>query len=135
MTSRFGKTPAPDDRSAPQLVARALADANSLVKDEIALAKKEIQQSIDSAKIGAGMFGVAGVMAVYGGVALVVAGIAGLAVVIDTWLAALIIAVALFAIAGVAAVLGKKKVDDATPPLERSQENVKRDIDTVKEAH
>ena len=51
----------------------------------------------------------------------------------DGWLAALIVAVVLFAGAGVLALMGKNQVEEATPPLpERAVEGVKEDIATVK---
>ena len=119
--------------STPQLLSKAVNDAADLLRGEITLAKAEIQQSVDDAKASAGMFGVAGVMAAYGGIALVGAAVAGLAVVVDVWLAALIVAVVLFIVAGVAAAVGKKKADNVSPPLDRSKVNVQRDIETVKE--
>jgi flagellar basal body-associated protein FliL len=49
------------------------------------------------------------------------------------WLAALIVTVVLFAIAGVVALVGKKQVAQATPAApERTIDNVKQDIATVK---
>ena len=51
----------------------------------------------------------------------------------DAWLAALIVTVVLFAVAGVLALLGKKQVDQATPLApEMAVEGVKEDIATVK---
>jgi hypothetical protein len=51
----------------------------------------------------------------------------------DGWLAALIVAVLLFAVAGIAGLMGKNKVDQATPMVpERAVEGVKDDIATVK---
>lgn len=121
--------------STPQLISRAIEDVSTLVHDEIALAKAEIQQSVKSAAVGAGMFSAAGVLALYGGGALVAAAIAGLATVVPIWVSALIIAVALFAIAAVAVLVGKKKVGEATPPLDATKTNVQRDVETVKGAH
>ena len=51
----------------------------------------------------------------------------------DGWLAALIVAVVLFAGAGVLALMGKNQVEEATPPVpERAVAGVKEDIATVK---
>ncbi len=53
----------------------------------------------------------------------------------DAWLAALIVAVIVLALAGIAALIGKQRVSKATPPLpEGAMESVKRDIAEVKEA-
>ena len=60
--------------------------------------------------------------------------ILGLSTFLDGWLAALIVTLVLFAIAGVAALAGKKKVQQAPPPVEATKRNVARDIAAVKEA-
>jgi nitrate/nitrite transporter NarK len=86
------------------------------------------------AGIGAGLFGGTGVVALYGVGALITAAIAGLAVVLPVWAAALIVAVVLFIVAGVLALAGKKEIQQATPPLPTAAvSGVKRDIETVKE--
>lgn len=59
--------------------------------------------------------------------------ILGLALVVDGWLAALIVAIVLFAGAGVAALVGKKEVAQATPPApERAIAGVREDVATLK---
>jgi len=51
------------------------------------------------------------------------------------WLAALIVTVVLFAVAGILALLGKKQVTKATPPEpEAAVASVKADVDEVKHA-
>ncbi len=53
--------------------------------------------------------------------------------VLPAWTAALIVAVVLFAVAGVAAVVGKNKVQEAGPPTpDRAVSGIKKDIATVK---
>jgi peptidoglycan/LPS O-acetylase OafA/YrhL len=61
------------------------------------------------------------------------AAIAALALAVATWLAALIVAVVLGAAAGVAALMGKSKVQEAMPPVpEDSVESVKEDVQWTK---
>lgn len=134
MSAARGSSRDTEDMSTPQLLSQALEDVSSLVRDEMALAKTEIQESVRSAAIGTGMFSGAGVLALYGGGALVAAAIAGLAVVLPTWASALIVAVALFAVAGVMVLMGKKKVEAAKPPIDNAKSNVERDVDAVKGA-
>ena len=56
--------------------------------------------------------------------------------VMPAWLAALIVAVVLFAGAGAFGLLGKNKVEEATPMKpERAVEGIKEDIATVKGQH
>ena len=56
-----------------------------------------------------------------------------LALVLPAWASALIVAVLLFAGAAVAALLGKNKVQEATPPKpERAMDGVQKDVATLK---
>ena len=67
---------------------------------------------------------------------LVATAILGLAHAVPDWLAALIVAVVLLAAAGVAALVGKKNVEAATPPQpERAIEGIQEDVATVKGQH
>ena len=117
------------------LVKRLSEQTSQLVRDEIRLAQLELQEKGKKAGLGAGMFGGAGVVALYGVGALVAAAILALATAVEPWLAALIVAVVLFAIAGILALTGKKQVEQATPPKpERAMASVQRDIDEVKES-
>jgi uncharacterized membrane protein YqjE len=114
------------------LVSQLSEQSSRLIRDEMALAKTELQQSVKHAGIGAGLFGGAGFFAVLGVITLVASAVAALSLAVDVWLAALIVAVVLFVIAGIAGLLGKNQVGEAGPP-ERAIENVKKDIAEVKE--
>jgi uncharacterized membrane protein YqjE len=121
------------DQSTADLVKQLSDQSTRLMRAEIELAKAELSAKGTQAGIGAGMFGGAGVFALYGLGALITAIIALLATAMDTWVAALITAVVLFAIAGVAALLGKNRVQQATPPApERAIESSRKDIETTK---
>ena len=62
------------------------------------------------------------------------AAILALALVLPGWAAGLIVAVVLFLVAGVLALLGKKDLRQATPPLPTDTlASVQADIDTVKQ--
>ena len=57
-----------------------------------------------------------------------------IATALDAWLAAVIVGVVLLATAGLLALLGKKQVDQATPPKpERAMDSVQKDVEHVKE--
>ena len=121
------------DKPTADLVKQLSEQTTHLVRAEVELAKAELSQKGKQAGIGAGMFGGAGVMAFYGFGALIAAVIALLATAMDTWIGALIVSVVLFAIAGVAALLGKNRVQQATPPApERAIASSKRDVETTK---
>ncbi len=126
-------TPAGGEPTTGRLVHDLTEQTRELVRGEVALAKAELSDTVKHAGIGAGLFGGAGVIALYGVGALVAAAIAGLAVVLDVWLAALIVGIVLLAVAGVAALLGKKQVSQATPAVPATQRGVQRDVATLKE--
>jgi uncharacterized membrane protein YqjE len=103
------------DRPMGELVKQLSDQTTALVRAEVELAKAELTQKGKQAGIGAGMFGGAGLFGVFGFGALTAAIIAILATAMDTWIAALIVAVVYFAIAGIAALMGKNRVKQATP--------------------
>ncbi|MBO4163857.1 MULTISPECIES: phage holin family protein [Micromonospora] len=126
-TSRTGSEP-----STAELVQRATEQVSRLVRDELALARAELTQKGRHAGIGIGLFGGGGALALYGLGALVAAAILLLALVLPAWAAALIVAVVLFLIAGVLALVGKKQVSQAVPPMpEATVRSVRADVDTV----
>src|SRR3954452_14234108 len=122
------------DESIADLMRRLSEQTTELVRKEIELAKAELQAKGKKAGIGAGMFGGAGVFGLYALGALTACAILALATAVDAWLAALIGAVVWGAIAGVLALTGKNKVQEATPPLpERAIDSAKADVQTTKE--
>jgi len=128
-----GSTPT-ESASTGELVTQLASQTSRLVRDEMRLAQKEFQESAKHAGIGAGLFSVAGVFAVLGVATLVAAAVAGLALVLPVWAAAVIVGVVLLAAGGVAALIGKKQVQEASPVPERTVANVKDDIHEVKDA-
>jgi hypothetical protein len=79
------------------------------------------------------MFSGAGLLAFFGLGTVIAAIVLALSLAMDGWIAALIVAVVLFAGAGVLAMLGKNQVEQAAPPVpEKAVAGVKEDIATVK---
>ncbi len=119
--------------STGELTSRLASEVSRLVRDELRLAQLEVAGKAKKAGVGAGIFGAAGVLALYGVGVLIATAILALALVLDAWLAALIVGVVLLAAAGVAALMGRKEVREAGPPLPaETVDRVKRDIDTVR---
>ncbi len=105
------------------------------MRDEIALLRVEMTEKAKHAGVGAGLFSAAGVLALFGLGTLIATAVLALALVLPAWLAALIVAVLVFAAAGIAALIGKKQVQVATPAApEETITNVKRDVQEVQEA-
>lgn len=122
------------DESVGNLVKQLSEQTSTLVRQEMRLAQVELQEKGKRAGIGAGMFGAGGLVALFGAATLVAAAVLALSTALEPWLSAIIVGVVLLLVAGVAAVLGKKQIDQATPPApEQAIESVKRDVDTVKE--
>jgi uncharacterized membrane protein YqjE len=122
------------DRPTGELVKDLSQQVSTLVRQELELAKVELTAKGKQAGIGAGMFGGAGLFALYGVGALVACAILALSTAIAGWLAALIVAVVLFAVAGVLALMGKSRAQRATPPVpEQTVETVKEDVRYTKE--
>jgi hypothetical protein len=121
------------DRPLGELVQDLSRQTSTLIRQEMRLAQAELTEKGKHASKGAGMFGGAGLVALYGVGALVAAAILGLATVLDPWIAAAAIGVGLLAIAGLLALTGKKEIEEAGPPKpEQAIESVQRDVETVK---
>lgn len=124
-----------DEQSVGELVQQLSQQTASLVRGEIRLATVELQEKGKKAGIGAGMFGGAGVVALYGVGALIAAAILGIGTFLEPWIAAVIVGAVLLAVAGILALTGKKQVEEAGPPVpEQAVEGAKRDVDEVKKA-
>jgi Putative Actinobacterial Holin-X, holin superfamily III len=124
---------AASDASLPELIKQLSEQSSRLARQEVELAKAELAVKGKRAGIGAGMFGGAGVFGFYGLGALVAAAVLVLATAVTAWLAALIVAVVLATIAGILALQGKNKVQQATPPVpEQATESVKEDVQVAK---
>ena len=120
--------------STKELVRELAEQTSTLVRQELALAQVELKEKGKRAGIGGGLFGGAGLLALYGLGVLIACLVLALSTAMDGWLAALIVAVVLFAAAGVAALIGKGQVQKATPAKpEQAMASVQRDVDTVKE--
>ena len=107
-----------------------------LVRSELRLAQAELTEKGRRAGTGLGLFGAAGVVALYGVAGLLATAVILLDAVLPLWAAALIVSAALLVVAGVAALLGRKQVGQATPPVpERAIAGVKRDVEAVRGHH
>ena len=124
----------PQNATTGELVTRLSTQISDLVHTELQLAKAELAEKGKRAGVGAGLAGTAGVLALYGLGALIAAVIAALSLAVPVWAAALIVAVLIFIVAGVLGLLGKNQIQRATPPVpENTVESVKRDVATVQE--
>lgn len=122
-----------DGTSIGALVARITEEASTLARDELRLAQLEMARKGKYAGVGAGLLGGGGLFAVLGLGTLVAAAVLGLAVVLPAWASALIVAGGLFVIAAVAALIGKRQLTSAVPPVpEEALKGVKLDFAALK---
>ena len=124
-------------RKAAHHARRTMGDPQAIVlrsgREEMRLARLEMQQKAKHAGIGAGMFGAAGTVALFGAGALVATAILVLATAIAAWLATLIVAVVLLAGAGAIALAGRRQLAEGARPVpEQAIQSVHEDIDEIK---
>lgn len=123
-----------NEQSIAELVQRASQQTAELVRQEIHLAQAELREKGRRAGVGAGMFGAAGLVALYGLGALVAAAIMGIGEALEPWAGALIVGAVLLAAAGLLALGGKEQVEQATPPVpEQAIESVQDDVQEIRE--
>jgi uncharacterized membrane protein YqjE len=120
------------DRPIGELVKELSSQTSTLVRQEIELARAELQQKGKLAGKGAGMLGGAAIAALLALGALT----AGLIALLDremaTWVAALIVMALWAVVALVLATAGQKSLQKATPPAPQTVETVKEDIQWAK---
>jgi MFS family permease len=121
------------ERPIGELLKQLSEETTTLVKKELDLAKAEVAEKGQKAGKGVGMFGAAGVLGFLALGALTAFFIMLLDGAVPNWAAALIVAAVYGAIAGVLALQGKNKVQEATPPVpEQTVDSVKEDVQWAK---
>ena len=124
----------PHEQSIGELTKQLADQTTQLVRQEVELAKAELAAKGKQAGLGAGMFGGAGALGLYALGALTAAAILALDTGMAGWLAALIVAAVYGAIAGTLALVGKGRVQQATPPVpEQAIDSSKEDVEWTKQ--
>jgi MFS family permease len=122
-----------EDRPVAELVRQLSDQTTTLVRQEIELAKAEMTAKGKQVGIGAGAFGAAGLVGLYAVGAITACLILALSTAVDGWLAALIVGVVYAAVAGILALVGKKKTQAGAPPVpERAISSTKEDVEWAK---
>jgi Putative Actinobacterial Holin-X, holin superfamily III len=133
--SSVGSTEPDELRERPvgDLVKQLAGQTSMLVRQEIDLAKAEMSDKASVAGKGAGLLGGAAVVGLLAAGALTACLILALDEVVPDWLAALIVALVMGAVAAVLALQGRNRVRAATPPVpEQTVETVKEDVEWAK---
>jgi uncharacterized membrane protein YqjE len=120
------------ERPIADLVKQLGGQTSTLVRQEIDLAKAELAEKGRVAGKGAGLLGGAAAVGLLAAGSLTACVILALGEVIPEWLAALIVAVVLGAVAAVLALQGRNRMRAATPPVPQTIETVKEDVEWAK---
>jgi uncharacterized membrane protein YqjE len=120
-------------QSVGELLKQLSEQTATLVRQELDLAKAEMQQKGRRAGVGLGLIGGGGVVALAAVGALTATLIMLLAEWMGGWVAGLIVTIVYAALAALLGLQGKEKVSQATPPIpEQTVETVKEDVQWAK---
>jgi uncharacterized membrane protein YqjE len=122
-----------DDSSLGELFSRLTEDLSRLVRDEVELAKVEINQTVHSARTAGISFGAAGVLGLMTFVMLSFAAAWGLAEVVHAGVAFLIVGGAYGLVALALVGLGRQRLKTAKPVPEQTVETLKEDVAWAKQ--
>jgi hypothetical protein len=112
-----------------ELLGHLSEQAARLVRQEVELAKAELRQKAKQARVGAGMMGGGGLLALGAFAALTTTLILGLSTWLDAWLASAIVTVVYSAGAAALALTGKEKVQAVGSPVpEQTIQTLKEDV-------
>ena len=116
------------------LAQRLSEDTSQLVRSEIQLAQAEVKEKLASLAKAAGLGIGAGALALVGLFALVQAIIDALGLAVPDWLAALIVALVLFAVAGLLVFIAVKAAKRGAPPVpDKAIAEARATADTLRE--
>lgn len=116
-----------------ELVANLTQQMSALIRGEIDLFKAQLAEKGKRFGIAAGLLVGAGLMAFFGLATAIACVVLAIAQVLAPWLAALIVAVALFVVAGALAFVAKKQIDAANEIKPELVQGIKDDVEIVKE--
>ncbi|MCL3817146.1 phage holin family protein [Aeromicrobium wangtongii] len=126
------QSPPTSEASTGQLITTAMQDISTLIRDEMQLAKQDLADTGKRVGVGAGLFGAAGILALYGLGALIATIILAIAEGLEPWIAAAIVTVVLFIAAGIAALVGKGRVSNVGEAPQERVASLKADINTAR---
>jgi hypothetical protein len=119
------------ERTIGQLFAQIVDDLRNIVRTEIQLAKTEITAQLGIAGKGAGMLATAGVLALYGLGLLFIALSLVIAIWLPTWAGFLIMAVVLFIVTAILALIGRNALNRVNPRPERAIAQAQETMDAL----
>jgi hypothetical protein len=121
------------DRSIAVLLSDLANETILLVRQEIALLKAELREKFSRMGQGATAVGIGAALALSGWFVLLACAVLALATVVQPWLAALIVALVVLAIAGILLLIGKKRLDADNLVPRRTMRTLREDEEWIRE--
>ena len=121
------------DRSITALLSDLASETILLIRQEVALMKAELSEKFSRIGQGAGALGAGALIAFSGWLVLLAAAVLGLATVVPAWLAALIVALVVLAIAGVLFFIGKNRFDADSLTPRRTLRSLREDEEWLRD--
>lgn len=122
-----------DERTLGELLTDLTTDFSSLMRKEIQLARVETMEKVNQATRSIVWIVAGGMIAYAGFIALVIAGIVGLAAFMPLWLSALILGLVLVIVSAILIQSGRSSLKEMSVVPEKTVESIKEDAEFVKE--
>ena len=132
MAKRQGQSrPAEDERSLSELLSEMSTELTTLLRKEVELLKAETKDSVSQAAKAGVLLGAVAVGGLFALLLLAMAAAFGLAEVMATGLAFLLVGLVFLLVAGVAFAMARKKLAEVRPP-EQAIATIKEDVEVAK---
>ncbi len=132
MAKRQGQSrPAEDERSLSELLSEMSTELTTLLRKEVELLKAETKDSVSQAAKAGVLLGAVAVGGLFALLLLAMAAAFGLAEVMATGLAFLLVGLVFLLVAGVAFAMARKKLAEVRPP-EQAIATMKEDVEVAK---
>lgn len=124
--------PTPENETSALGLIRQLAhEVPALLSKELALAKAEIKQTLETAKAGIAAVGVGAIVMLAGLIIVLLSAVYALATIMQPWLAALIVGVVAMVVGFIMIQSGKKQFDASNLTPERTVNSLQKDKDAI----
>jgi uncharacterized membrane protein YqjE len=123
-----------EDRSLSELLSDVTGELATLFRKEVELAKVETSEQVSRAAKAGAMLGAAGVVAFLAGILLAFAAAWGLAEVIPTGFAFLIVGVVFLIVAAILGSAGKKKMASVSPVPDQTVDTLRADVQVARDS-
>jgi hypothetical protein len=121
-----------DSESTPGLLRRLVGDVGLLFAQELALLKAETTEAIGDLKAATVSIAMGGAVAFMGVFFLLLSAVYGLSLVVDPWLAALIVGGVVTLIGVIMLATGRKKLEPGAVAPRRTAESLRKDSQMIK---